>query len=58
MILWEEERLDFFINQLLSNIKENNVNMDYLLKIYLNIFNNYLLIYKKDIQLLMICLHK
>ena len=37
MILWEEERLDFFINQLLSNIKENNVNMDYLLKIYLNI---------------------
>ncbi len=58
MILWEEERLDFFINQLLSNIKENNVNMDYLLKIYLNIFNNYLFIYKKDIQLLMICLHK
>ena len=44
MILWEEERLDFFINQLLSNIKENNVNMDYLLKIYLNIFNNYLFI--------------
>ena len=58
MILWEEERLDLFINQLLSNIKENNVNMDYLLKIYLNIFNNYLFIYKKDIQLLMICLHK
>lgn len=58
MILWEEERLDFFINQLLSNIKENNVNMDYWLKIYLNIFNNYLFIYKKDIQLLMICLHK
>ena len=58
MILWEEESLDFFINQLLSNIKENNVNMDYLLKIYLNIFNNYLFIYKKDIQLLMICLHK
>jgi len=58
MILLEEERLDFFINQLLSNIKENNVNMDYLLKIYLNIFNNYLFIYKKDIQLLMICLHK
>ena len=58
MILWEEERLDFFINQLLSNIKENNVNMDYLLKIYLNIFNNYLFIYKKDMQLLMICLHK
>lgn len=58
MILWEEERLDFFINQLLSNIKKNNVNMDYLLKIYLNIFNNYLFIYKKDIQLLMICLHK
>ena len=58
MILWEEERLDFFINQLLSNIKENNVNMDYLLKIYLNIFNNYLFIYKKDIQHLMICLHK
>ena len=58
MILWEEEILDFFINQLLSNIKENNVNMDYLLKIYLNIFNNYLFIYKKDIQLLMICLHK
>ena len=53
MILWEEERLDFFINQLLSNIKENNVNME-----YLNIFNNYLFIYKKDIQLLMICLHK
>ena len=47
MILWEEERLDFFINQLLSNIKKNNVNMDYLLKIYLNIFNNYLFIYKK-----------
>ena len=58
MILWEEERLDFFINQLLSNIKENNVNMDYLLKIYLNIFNNYLFIYKKDIHLYMICLHK
>ncbi len=58
MILWEEERLDFFINQLLSNIKKNNVNMDYLLKIYLNIFNNYLFIYKKDIQLLMIWLHK
>lgn len=58
MILWEEERLDFFINQLLSNIKENNVNMDYLLKIYLNIFNNYLFIYKKDIPLLMIWLHK
>lgn len=41
MILWEEERLDFFINQLLSNIKKNNVNMDYLLKIYVkNIFEH------------------